>query len=332
MPKERVLVPEATPMSYYGQPILKPPTWKWPIPAYLFTGGLAAGSALAAAGLRTGGARSAARDASLLSMGAVAVSGAFLVHDLGRPSRFYNMLRVFKPTSPMSVGTWIFSAFSAATGAAVAAEVGKAAGVLPDPLAATVSRAGQVAAAVIAPALGTYTAVLIADTSVPAWKEAHRQLPPLFAASATAAGAGAVVALTTLTSGTVPAGPARMAVAGAVAELACDEAMHRRLESVETGDLAHPDLASPYQEGKARTLHRAARLTTLAGVAMTALGGLVGRRRPALAVLGGTGLAAGSALTRFAIFEAGRASAINPVYTAGPQRRRLGQGVAGHRP
>lgn len=44
---------------------------------------------------------------------AVAISGslAALVHDLGRPARFLNMLRVIKPTSPMSLGSWLLTAY-----------------------------------------------------------------------------------------------------------------------------------------------------------------------------------------------------------------------------
>jgi hypothetical protein len=313
------MVPEATPMSYYGRPILKAVTWEWPIPAYLFTGGLAAGSAMAGAGVRLRGDRRLAMHATSLSMGAVAVSGVMLVYDLGRPERFYNMLRVFKPTSPMSVGTWIFSAFSAVSGAALAAEVGERAGILPTRIAAPTSATGQVAAAVVAPALATYTAVLVADTAVPAWKEADRHLPWVFAGSAAAAGAGAVTALSALGGGAVAAGPRRMALVGAVTELAVEEAMQRHLRTVTTGDRESPDLSAVYQRGRTARLHRAARAATVAGVVLTALG----RRRRGVATAGGAALAAGSALTRFAIFEAGRASAEDPVYTVGPQKARL---------
>jgi hypothetical protein len=48
----------------------------------------------------------------------------FLIHDLGRPERFLHMLRVFKPTSPLSsVGSCILSPFSAAAGATAAVEL-----------------------------------------------------------------------------------------------------------------------------------------------------------------------------------------------------------------
>ena len=51
------MVPEAEIRTYYDKPILKQPVWKWFIPAYFFTGGLAAGSAMLAAGARLGGDR-----------------------------------------------------------------------------------------------------------------------------------------------------------------------------------------------------------------------------------------------------------------------------------
>src|ERR1700731_2854042 len=37
---------------------------------------------------------------------------ACLVLDLGDPLRFHHMLRVFKPTSPMSLGTWCLTIYS----------------------------------------------------------------------------------------------------------------------------------------------------------------------------------------------------------------------------
>ena len=120
-----------------------------------------------------------ARRALLVSLGGAKVSPALLIMDLGRPERFYNMLRVVKPMSPMSLGTWVLSAFGISTGAAVAGDV---LGILP-----RVGRALEVASALFAPALSTYTAVLVADTSVPVWHEARRELPLVFAASAGAA-------------------------------------------------------------------------------------------------------------------------------------------------
>jgi hypothetical protein len=177
---ERPTVPDAEFRSYYGRPILKAPVWRHDIPAYLFSGGLAAGSSMLAAGADLTGRPAMRRAARLASLAAIGASTYFLINDLGRPKRFHHMLRVARPTSPMSMGTWILALFGPASGLAALAEVAPA---LPRrgvfglarrvfPVAGTA--AGYVAAA-MAPALATYTAVLIADTAVPSWHEASAQ-------------------------------------------------------------------------------------------------------------------------------------------------------------
>ncbi len=104
-----VMVPEAAFTSYYGRPVVKPAPWKHEIPAYLFLGGLAAGSALIASGAELTGRVTLQRNARLVALGALSGSGAVLVADLGKPSRFLNMMRTVKLTSPMSVGSWILA-------------------------------------------------------------------------------------------------------------------------------------------------------------------------------------------------------------------------------
>src|SRR5205085_6581407 len=99
---ERPMVPKAEFTSYYGKPIINPPTWQSPdIPGYLFLGGLAGGSSLLAAGADLTGRPVLAKVAKSGAAAAAALSIAALVHDLGRPGRFINMMRVFKVTSPM---------------------------------------------------------------------------------------------------------------------------------------------------------------------------------------------------------------------------------------
>ena len=282
--------------SYYGRPVLKAPVWKPLIPLYFFSGGLAgASSTLALAAGRAGHDR-LARSARLTSLAGVAVSGPLLVADLGRPGRFLHMLRVVKPTSPMSMGTWLLTAFGPAAGAAGAAEI---TGRLPG-----LGRLAGTVAGVLGPAMTTYTAVLVSDTAVPAWHDAHRELPFVFAASSAAAAAGAALVLTPPAA----ARPARrLALIGAVAELAAARAMEHRLG---------PD-GGAVPTGPAGRLARAARAATAAGAVLT----LTGRRRRT-AVPAGLLLAAGSALTRFAVFRAGVESAASPAATVDPQRRR----------
>jgi hypothetical protein len=239
-----------------------------------------------------------ARRARLTALGAVTTSAGLLVEDLGRPSRFYNMLRVAKPTSPMSVGSWILAGYGPAAGAAAASEV---LGVLPE-----VGAAADVAAGCLGAAVSTYTGVLMADTAVPVWHEARHHLPFLFAASA-AASAGAVSAA--LTPGR-EAGPAcRLALSGALAELAVTEVMHHQLG----------DVGEPYRKGLAGSLSTASKVLTGTGAAAMAVLGRHRWGRVAAGALIGTG----AALTRFTVFEAGKESARDPKYVVDQQRRRL---------
>ncbi|MET0422747.1 MAG: NrfD/PsrC family molybdoenzyme membrane anchor subunit [Actinoplanes sp.] len=302
------MVPAADFRSYYGRPVVKPPVWTHDVAAYLFTGGLAAGSALLAAGAQATGRTTMRRAGRVTALGALGASTFFLIKDLGRPDRFHHMLRVAKPTSPMSVGTWILSAFGGAAGVAALAE---AAPLLPArgplglvrrvlPAAGTASGYG---AAVLAPALATYTAVLLADTAVPSWNAAYPDLPFIFAGSALASGAGVGLIA-------APDTPARrMAVIGAALEL---YGAHR-VES--TKGL----LSEPYRDGRAGRLLRAGRALTAAGVA----GALLGRRSRVVSALAGASLLTASALTRFGIFDGGVASAKDPKYTVVPHRERL---------
>ncbi|MDQ3286097.1 MAG: polysulfide reductase NrfD, partial [Actinomycetota bacterium] len=90
-------VSEEETRNYYGRPVLKEPTWTWEIPAYFFFGGLAGASSGLALAARLAGNDELARRAHLAALGGAAVSPVLLISDLGRPERFYEMLRVIKP-------------------------------------------------------------------------------------------------------------------------------------------------------------------------------------------------------------------------------------------
>ena len=100
--------------SYYGRPILKAPVWTWEIPAYFFFGGMAGAAAPFALLSELRGDEALARRAWLVALAGAAASPPLLIADLGRPERFHRMLRVIKPTSPMSVGSWVLGASSTA--------------------------------------------------------------------------------------------------------------------------------------------------------------------------------------------------------------------------
>jgi hypothetical protein len=308
---EEVMVPPAEFRSYYGRPIIKAPVWKHDIAAYLFTGGLAAGSSLIAAGADATGRPVLRRATRLTSLAALGASTYFLINDLGRPERFHHMLRVAKPTSPMSMGTWILATYGPAAGLAAVAEaaprlpergvLGLVRRVLPG-----AGRLAGYAAAGLAPALATYTAVLVADTAVPSWHEAYPQLPFVFAGSALASASG----LGLIAAPLHETGPARrLAVAGVAVELAATHHIEHRMGL----------LSEPYRTGRAGRLLRAARALGAGGAA----GAVIGSRSRVLSALSGAALVAAAALTRFGIYEGGVASAKDPKYTVLPQRQRL---------
>lgn len=299
---ERLMVPEAEFRSYYGRPVIKPPVWKVPdVPAYLYLGGMAGVAApLAALGDATD--RPVLRRIGRLAAAAGATASVgFLVHDLGVPLRFLNMLRVFKPTSPLSVGSWILAPFGTLAGATAAAEL---TGIAP-----RLARVTGAAAGLLGPAMTTYTAVLLADTAVPAWHDAHRELPFLFAGSALAAGGGIGMLAAD------GAGPARrVAVTGALLELAAGTMIERRAGFV----------SRAYRTGRPGLVLRTARAATLAGGLGAAASAVVpGRRARIIAAASGLLLNAAAAATRFGVFDAGMASARDPAYTVVPQRDRL---------
>ncbi|MGA9856232.1 MAG: NrfD/PsrC family molybdoenzyme membrane anchor subunit [Solirubrobacteraceae bacterium] len=286
--------------SYYGNPIINPPVWEeLEIAGYLFAGGLAGASSIIAAGAQFTDRPVLARRCKLCASAAISVSLAALVKDLGRPERFLNMLRVFKPTSPMSVGVWILFFYGPLCFSSAASDV---TGVAP--------RSGRTAggaAGLLGAAVASYTAALVANTAVPAWHDGHREMPYLFVSSAASAGAGFGLLAAPLTEN----GPVqRLAVLGAAGELIAEQLLERRLGMV----------AETMRTGTAGRRLKAAKALTAAGALGAAT---LGRRSRVAAALSGAALLTGSALTRFGVFAAGMASAQDPRYTVEPQRARL---------
>ncbi len=310
--REMPMVPEAEFTSYYGRPVVKPAPWGPEIAAYLFLGGLAGGSGLLAAGGQLTGQDTLRRNCRLAAISAVGLGAGALVRDLGRPERFLNMLRTIKLTSPMSLGSWILSAFSTGAGVAAAAEIDRlTAERLPlGPLRRvlrTVEGPAGLEAAAFAPLLAVYTAVLLGDTSTPTWNAARQELPFVFVSSASLASAGLAM-VTTPVAETAPV--RKLAVLGVIGDLVATMTMHRRMD---------PVAAEPLHEGRAGTMMRLSEALAVAGGVGTLLGG----RRRSIAAASGLALVAASALTRFGVYEAGIHSAKDPRYTIEPQKHRL---------
>jgi hypothetical protein len=269
---------------YYDRSILKQPTWKSEIGIYFFAGGLAGASAVLSFMARLAGNRRLERSALINAMTGTILSPLLLIQDLGKPSRFHHMLRVFKPTSPMSIGTWILSGFGASITAAAASESLE--------VARPLGFAAHAGSAMLGPALATYTAVLVSDTAIPAWHRGRREMPFVFAGGSAASAGAAAVVLTP----PADAGPARrMATGGALLEVGASELMKARMG----------EAAAAYEEGEVRILQRLATGLSLSGA--LAIGGFGKRRR--VAVLGGLALMIGSLCERLAIYRAGFHSA-----------------------
>ena len=170
------------PPDHVQGPVMKAPVWTWEVPVYFWTGGIASGSAFVALACDLAGDHRSARIARLVALGALAPSPPLLIMDLGRPERFYNMLRVFKPRSPLSMGAWALSAFGGLVTGAVGADLlGRE----------RTARGLGAATALVGGYLGSYTGVLLASTAVPVWARSRLFLGPIFVATATATGAAA---------------------------------------------------------------------------------------------------------------------------------------------
>ena len=232
--REQTVVPPAEFRSYYGRQILKTPAWGDKIAYYFFAGGLSGGCALLAAGADLTGRPALRRGTRLAGLAALGAGAYYLVADLGRPERFHHMLRVAKPTSPMSMGTWLLVGYGPAIGLAAASEV--------------------------VPGVAAYGAVLLAQTAVPAWNTGHAQLPFVFTSGAAASAGGLGMIVAPLGE----AGPARrLAVAGAAGELTASRVLEQRLGLV----------GETFRTGPAGTyLRRATALTAAGGLGAALLG------------------------------------------------------------
>jgi formate-dependent nitrite reductase membrane component NrfD len=229
-----------------------------------------------------------------------------LIYDLGRPERFFNMLRVFRITSPMSIGSWILAAAGSFTfGAALLSHTTGLLRKLGDLI-------GVIAALAGLPLAG-YTAVLLANTAVPLWQAARKPLSFLFIGSAMASAASALkwFSFTRSEEKVVDT----FYVAGLATELATEFLMAQDVKKIEP-------VGKPLQEGVGGMLLKAAKFLGLAGLTLALIPGRSRLKRTSEGVLG----TLSSLLLRFGIFYAGKASARDP--RASFRQQRAGHGAA----
>jgi len=300
--------PRAEP-TYYDRPVIKEPPWIWAVPAYFYTGGAAGAAAVLGAVAQVADRedlRGLVQRCRWIAAAGTAAGTALLVADLGKPDRFLNMLRVFRPSSPMNVGSWVLSAASIlAAGAALLSDADGAVGAAGDAAALGAGAAGL--------PLAGYTAVLVSNTAVPVWQATRRSLPLLFMSSA-AASAASLLELTRLSS-REEAVVHRFGVAGKAAELACTALVEREAGVVER-------VGKPLHEGVSGALWRASKGLTGASLVLSVVPGKSPWKRRVGALLG----TAGAITLRFAVLHAGKASTRDPRATF--EQQRAGRGGA----
>jgi formate-dependent nitrite reductase membrane component NrfD len=231
------------------------------------------------------------------------VGAVFLVHDLGRPSRFLNMVRVFRPTSPMNMGSWILGG-AAPTAIATGLFINRG-GIL-----GAVGEVTGYFSGIFGTALAGYTGVLVSNSVIPVWQESRRWMPILFAASAMTAAASILDILheneranrITYTFGNI----------GRVLELAASYKVEESASRV-------AKVGEPFHRPGAGTLWKAAGVLTAASLLISAMPGKSSGKRKVAGVLG----AAGSLCLRFAVHYISNASARDPRASFQVQRRQL---------
>jgi formate-dependent nitrite reductase membrane component NrfD len=270
-------------VTYYDRPLLKEPVWEWMVPAYYYVGGLTGASLVLGAAAQLGDSRTRnalIRRCHWIGFTGCSVSGVLLIADLGVPWRFFNMLRVFRPSSPMNMGAWILTATSGAAAGALLLSGGPA-GYL---------------AGLCGAALATYTGVLVSSSAIPVWQQARQVLPILFGFSAMASSGSAFKLLSHNREEHRISG--LFGAAGQVAELAAAFAMERRASTVSR-------VGRPFKRGRSGLLWQSATVLTAVSLLVTLLPGKSRKKRIAAGILG----TLGSAFMRFSIAALGTASA-----------------------
>lgn len=292
--------------TYHGRPPLKPSSFDWKVSGYIFAGALGGSAQILATLADLRGDRrldGLVRTGRYLAMGAAIVGPLLLIADLKTPTRWYNMLRIFRTTSPMSIGSYILTAFGgfsalAALGQFVADQGGRR-----RELALRFARLAGAPAAVAGAGMSVYTASLLAATSTPLWSAAPRLLALRFGSSAMAAAAAALsLAEDAMGRRDMAARLDRIALAAgaihAVAAKVCDRAFEEH------------GVGGVLEERPWREMHRTAELATALPPLVHALNAVAGRRMPA--VIANLAALMGSALERHLILDAGNHSAGRP--------------------
>ncbi len=273
--------------TYYGRPAIKASPYGWKVALYTFLGGLA-GAAQAIVSIadlinENRYRELIKRGRVIAAANGVVIGPALLIIDLHTPQRWYNMLRIFRRTSPMSIGSYVLTAFGAFSALSLIPKV---------------ERVTQVPAAIAGAGMASYTPALLASTATPLWSSAPRALGAEFACGAFASGAAALLLASNEKSIEGVACAATLAY-GAAAYVASRQHEKKKVNG-------------PLKRGRWALVHKAGvALSVGLPLACFALNAMLGRSERRSAA-GAAGILAGIFLSRWALLEAGNESARNP--------------------
>ena len=177
-----VRVADERDVTYYDLPSVKSSLWGGLVSGYMFVAGVGAGSAqiiATAADLVDDRALAPIiRNGRYIALGATVLGGPLLIIDLHTPQRWYNMLRIFRKTSPMSIGTWVLMSFGSLSAVLAAAQFASDHGYPPSRTKQRAIKLLEFPAALAGMAMSTYTGALLSATSTPLWAAAPRRIAP----------------------------------------------------------------------------------------------------------------------------------------------------------
>ncbi len=284
-------------VTYYDLPLLKKSVWGIDIPLYYFVGGAAGAAMTLGAAIQlvcpncpaTRDLRELSKTCHWIGIAGSTAGAALLIHDLGRPERFLQMMRVFRPTSPMNMGVWIL-------GGAAPAAITTGLLINRKGIAGRIGEAAGYASGIFGMGLAGYTGVLVANSAIPILQDARRWMPVLFAASAMSAAAGLIELFHQRSRAHRVV--RLFGAVGRAAELAAAEMVVRSASDT-------PRVSLPLRTGPTGLLWKSASALTAAGLVLS----LLPRRPKRVARLAGGLAAAGSLCLRLAVHYASQVSA-----------------------
>lgn len=309
--------------TYHGQPAIKSSPYGWLVWSYIYVAGLSGGAHIIstlANLVRRPQLHSVVRNGRYLAVSGSAVGAVLLIADLHTPQRWYNMLRIFRRTSPMSIGSYILTTFGLSS--AVTAFSSAAAQLLGFKQPGWMRRAeaiAEVPAALAGAGMCSYTGALLSSTSTPMWASSPRLLTARFASSAIATAAAALSLAEQLWGDRGKGGNGGNSVGNSnsrsLDRLAClATAADAGLSVVANRRYREQGVASSLQESgsQASQYKLATGAAHVLPLLCYGLSNVMPRQSRKLSIAAGLGVLAGGLLMRATILQAGNTSANRP--------------------